>query len=52
MNAIFYDVLKLKFRKDFDQHCYAACFETIFSVRFLSPPKTYKPRDYKRKFTV
>ena len=36
MNSILYDILKLKkaskFKKHFDQHCYAACFETFFPV--------------------
>jgi len=35
MNSIFYDVLmQLKkvsqFKKYFDQHCFVACFETLF----------------------
>ena len=33
MNLTFYDILKLKkaikFKKDFDQLCYVACFETL-----------------------
>ena len=46
MNSTFYDVLKLKkaikFQKYFDEHCYVACFETLFFSPVVRPPEYRK----------
>ena len=50
MNSIFYELLNLKkaskFKKYFNQFCYLACFETLFSrvITTAISPLVYKTR--------